>query len=96
MHPADTDGWNAVMLSAWTCRFLPPPPDGDERVQLSEVAQERETEGVPVGMREIAPPFAALQDVSVVSWPGVEGAISKLSPVERERHTRLHLMVWRM
>ena len=47
-------------------------------------------------MRGIAPPFGALQDVSVVSWPGVEGAISKLSPVERETHTRVHLMVWRI
>ena len=96
MHPVEADEWNTVMVSRWPCRFLPTPPDGDERVQLSKVAQERETEGVPVRMRGIAPPLGALQDVSVVSWPGVEAAISTLSPVERERHTRVHLMVWRI
>ena len=75
------------MVSRWPCRFLPTPPDDDESVQRSKVAQERETEGAPVRMRESAPPFAALQGVSVDSWRDVEGAMSKVPPVEREACT---------
>ena len=51
-------------------------------MQLSKVAEERETEGVPVRMRATAPPFGAVQDVKDVA--DVEVAISKESSVERE------------
>ena len=81
MYPAEADELNTVMTSASTYKLVPSPSD-DEAVQLSKETSERETEGVPVRMREIAPPFAALQELNDVA--GVEEAIVKESPVERE------------
>ena len=81
MYPAEADELNTVMVSASTYKLVPSPSD-DEAVQLSKETSERETEGVPVRMREIAPPFGALQDANDVA--GVEEAIVKESPVESE------------
>ena len=54
----------------------------DEREHVSKLAGERDTAGVPLRMRAIAPPLGALQDVNEVA--GVEEAIVKEAPVESE------------